>query len=733
MSSHAPIVLGLLAGIVGVYFQVIEHDFVSYDDQMYLARLQAELGAESIWRAFTQPFQVNWIPLTWISLLVDHALYGDEPAGFLLTNVALHALATVLLYLAFARMTSAIWPSAFVAAVFAIHPLHVESVAWMSERKDVLSGVFFGFTLLAYARWAERRTAGRYALVGLALVLGLLSKPTVVTLPCLLLLLDYWPLARLRTDPTRRLPDAPRFGRALLEKLPFFAVAAAVAAVTLAAQRPAELLAIPQQVEVYPFGARLANALQSYVIYVWQSLWPSGLIVFYPHPGDAIPVWSAAAAALALAAVTATVLWAAATRPYLAVGWLWYLGTLVPMIGLVQVGAEARADRYMYLPLIGLAILPAFGGADLLGRRRGGRIALTVAASAALVAFASVAFLQVRYWRNTVTLFGRAVAVAEDNAFAHSHLGSAYQKLDRLQEAETHLTWAIMLRPTWAMPRFQLADVFAQQARWEEAVPLYQRGLAAQPTNARVRLNLAHSLIRLRRYDEANAEFELVRQQPDGLGPFERFSLQQGLARTSWEQGRPGDTIGHYRRALEVRPKHPSPNTNLGVLLVRIGRFEEARPHLERALAGWPRGSSGALAAQAASAAAAGRHGAAVRSYRVSLRQRPDQPFAADHLAWILATAADAERRAPAAAIRLAEAGLDEGSTHSIRLDTLAAGYAAAGRFPEAVRAAEVAARNSDDEILAQQIRARLALYRAGRPYVERAVRAAAPSAAPDG
>ena len=250
--------LGLLAGIVGVYFQVVDHDFVNYDDLMYLARLQSELGAESIWRAFTRPFQVNWIPLTWISLLVDHALYGDEPAGYLLTNVALHALAAVLLYLAFARMTGAVWPSAFVAAVFAVHPLHVESVAWMSERKDVLSGVFFAFTLLAYARWAERRTAGRYALVALGLALGLLAKPTVVTLPCVLLLLDYWPLARLRTDPARRLPDAARFGRALLEKLPFFAAAAAVAAVTVVAQRPPELAAFQ---DVYPFGARLANAL----------------------------------------------------------------------------------------------------------------------------------------------------------------------------------------------------------------------------------------------------------------------------------------------------------------------------------------------------------------------------------------------------------------------------------------------------------------------------------------
>jgi len=424
--------------------------------------------------------------------------------------------------------------------------------------------------------------------------------------------------------------------------------------------------------------------------------------------------------------VTAAVARAAAARPYLVVGWLWYLGTLVPMIGLVQVGAQARADRYMYLPLIGLAILPAFGGADLLGRRRGGRIALAVAGSAALAAFTAVAFLQVRYWRDTLTLFGRAVAVTEDNAWAHAHLGGTYQKLRRPKEAEAHLAQAVLLRPNWSMPRLQLADLFAEQQRWEDAVPYYQRGLVGQPRNTRARLNLGQTLIRLKRYEEALAELERVEQQRDELSSVLRFSLHQGLARTVWEGGRPSDAIHHYQRALEIRPNHPGPNTNLGLLLVRTSRFEEARPYLERAVPRWPPGFSEAFAARAALAAAADRPEQAVRHYRESLRRRPDHPFAADHLAWILATAPDAERRDPGAAIRLAETALGEGSTHPIRLDTLAASYAAAGRFPEAVRAAEAAARNIADGILAEQIRARLALYRAGTPYVERRVPAAA-------
>jgi tetratricopeptide (TPR) repeat protein len=730
MNLRASVALGLVIAVGGVFFQVHDHAFVNYDDLMYLSKLQAELNAGSIWLAFTRPFQVNWIPLTWISMLADHALYGDEPAGYLLTNAALHALAAVLLFLAFERMTGAVWPSAFVAAVFAIHPLHVESVAWMSERKDVLSGVFFSFTLLAYARWAERPTAWRYALVALGLALGLLAKPSVVTLPCVLLLLDYWPLERLRADPARRLPDAARLGRALLEKLPLFALVAGVSAATLVAQRASPAFAASEA--IYPFGVRLANALHSYIVYVWQSVWPSGLAVFYPHPGDGIPAGWTAAAAAALAAVTLAVARAAAARPYLAVGWLWYLGTLVPMIGLVQVGGQAHADRYMYLPLIGLALLLAFGGADLLGRRRAGRIALAIAGSAALVGLAAVAFLQVRHWRDTTSLFERAVAVTEANAFAHSSLGGAYQKTGRLEEAEVHLAEAVRLSPEWAVPRLRLGNVYAALQRWQDALAHYERGLASQPGNAGARLDLAQALIRLRRYDEASAELERAAQQSDGLAPTRRFSLHEALARTSWERGRPGDAIRHHRRALEIWLDHPGPETDIGLILARSARFDEALPHLRRAIAHWRPESSEAYAARGAEAAATGLPRHAVRFYREALRLRPDLPLAADHLAWILATTPDAEIRDPDAAIRLAQTALSERSSNAILLDTLAAGYAAGDRFPEAVRTAEKAARDLPDGIFAAQVRARLASYRAGTPYVERRAGAGEPMTTPD-
>lgn len=554
MKWHLAIAFGLVAGIFGVYFQVVDHEFVNYDDLMYLSRLQFELDSESIRRAFTEPFQVNWIPLTWISMLIDHSLYGDDPTGYLLTNVALHAVAAVLLYAAFARMTKAIWPSAFVAAVFAIHPLHVESVAWMSARKDVLSGVSFAFTLLTYARYAERPTPLRYALVAIGVLFALMSKPSVVTLPFVLLLLDYWPLGRLRADPARRLPDAMLLRRAVLEKLPLFVAVAAVATATLLAQRSAE---IGVSDDLFSLGTRIANGFVSYAAYVRQGFWPSGLAAFYPHPGETISSAHAAGAALLLAVVTAFAMRLANTRPYLAAGWFWFLGMLIPMIGFVQVGIQARADRYMYLPLIGLTLAVAFAAAQGLAHRRVGRAVFAVAAGVVVLALGAVGFVQVGYWRDTTALFERAIAVTENNAFAHSSLGAAYQDSKRFEDAELQLEKAVSLRPDWAVPRIRLADLLAEQQRWEEAVPHYQRGIEDQPGNAHLRINLGQILIRLQRYGEARVELERGEKQWDQLDPVERYSLHQGLARADWEEGYFGSAIRHYQSAVQLRPNHP--------------------------------------------------------------------------------------------------------------------------------------------------------------------------------
>lgn len=728
MKWHLAIAFGLVAGIFGVYFQVVDHEFVNYDDLMYLSRLQFELDSESIRRAFTEPFQVNWIPLTWISMLIDHSLYGDDPTGYLLTNVALHAVAAVLLYAAFARMTKAIWPSAFVAAVFAIHPLHVESVAWMSARKDVLSGVSFAFTLLTYARYAERPTPLRYALVAIGVLFALMSKPSVVTLPFVLLLLDYWPLGRLRADPARRLPDAMLLRRAVLEKLPLFVAVAAVATATLLAQRSAE---IGVSDDLFSLGTRIANGFVSYAAYVRQGFWPSRLAAFYPHPGETISSAHAAGAALLLAGVTAFAMRLANTRPYLAVGWFWFLGMLIPMIGFVQVGIQARADRYMYLPLIGLTLAVAFAAAQGLAHRRVGRAVFAVAAGVVVLALGAVGFVQVGYWRDTTALFERAIAVTENNAFAHSSLGAAYQDSKRFEDAELQLEKAVSLRPDWAVPRIRLADLLAEQQRWEEAVPHYQRGIEDQPGNAHLRINLGQILIRLQRYGEARVELERGEKQWDQLDPVERYSLHQGLARADWEEGYFGSAIRHYQSAVQLRPNHPVANTNLGVLLARIGRMDAAGIHLMVAVSHAGPGSTEALVARAALVSAA-RPREAVRLYRAALRRNQDLTFARDHLAWILATSPDTELRDPETAIRLAETALREGVIHPVRLDTLAAAYAAAGRFPEAVDAEERAGGGPVAGKFADAIRDRRALYEAGIAYVEQSPRAGAPPDAPD-
>jgi len=655
-------------------------------------------------------------------MLLDHHLYGEDPAGYLLTNVALHAIATLLLYFAFARMTKAVWPSAFVAAVFAIHPLHVESVAWMSERKDVLSGVFFAFTLLAYARWAERRTPFRYLIVLLGLMLGLMSKPSVVTLPFVLLLLDYWPLGRMRGDAGGGLPDPKLLRRAVLEKLPLFAAVAVVSAVTVTLHRSASV-GVPA--DLYTLGTRVSNSLVAYVTYLHQSVWPVGLAAFYPHPGDAVSLGWAAGSAVAIAALTFLTVRACATRPFYSVGWFWFLGTLVPMIGLVQVGVQAHADRYMYLPLIGLAVALAFGAEREFGGRRGGRAFLAVVGVGSVLALGAVSFVQVGYWRSTATLFERAVAVTVDNAFAHSSLGAAYQDEERIEEAEAQLEKAIALKPGWAVPRIRLGDLFAEQRRFEEAIPHYERTLESQPWNARVRINLGQALIRLQRYEEARIQLEEQQKQSGRLEPFERYALALGLARAHWEVGYFGSSIHYYQQAISLRPNQAAPNINLGVLLARIGRFAPAGLHLLVAVTNVIPASTEGLVARGAMSAIGGQPREAVRLYRAALRRNRDLPYARDHLAWILATTSDEALRDPETAIRLAETAQREGVLHPIRLDTLAAAYAAAGRFPEALEAGERALEGQVVGKYETSLRERAALYAVGKSYVEKIPEAA--------
>ncbi len=716
---HALIALGLVAATWAVFFEVRDHEFVIYDDSVYILEnpnLRDGLTVESVLRAFAEPYETNWIPLTWISLQADYSLYGPDPAGYHLTNVVLHCLSAVLLFFAFARMTGKTWPSAFVAAVFALHPLHVESVAWASERKDTLSGVFWMLGLLAYARYAERPgSPGRYLLVAVCLALGLLAKPMLVTLPFVLLLLDYWPLGRLPAGASGRLPDLRRLLQLALEKIPLLALAIAASVVTFAVQRSTGAMSGPEAV---PLSLRIPNALDAYVVYLTKSLWPSGLAVFYPLPAAAPPVWLSALSALALASATALVLAAARTRPYLPVGWLWYLGTLVPVLGLVQVGMQARADRYMYVPLIGLSIMAAWGARDLLGRRRAGRIALTTAAVAALLALAGCARVQVGHWRDTFALFERAVAVTDGNFLAHHGLGSALLRAGRAEEAEAQYAAAVRLKPRWAGAHIGLADALAGQGALDAAMASYRRGLRIDPGHGRGHANYGKALADAGRLEEAIDHYRRALRPGTGTRAAQVHTLLGSALERSGDRA---GAIESYREALRRDPQFAPAHAALGFALIHADRHAEAEAQLQRAVALGTE-SAELHAGLAEVGRRLGRPELTAHHYREALRLRPGWRHAANNLAWLLATDASESVRDPEEALRIAEAtARATARADPTLLDTLAAAYAATGRFDAALATAgqaEELAAERGDLALAEAIRARIALYRAGRPYL---------------
>jgi len=456
----------LFALATALYWPIREHAFLNYDDDHYITRepgLALGLGPAGLAWALGSVDGANWFPLTRLSWLLDYTLFGPDPRAFHTTDLLLHALATVLLFLALARSTRSPWRSAFVAAVFAVHPLHVEAVAWASARKDPLAAVCFGAALLfASGARAHAPTRAERAGVFVCLALGLMAKPTLVTLPCVLLLLDAWPLGRLGPvgEPTRL--DARRVRRALLEKLPLFALVAADCVVVVIAQQAGGAMVGLEQI---PLGARVANALVAWAGYLRLAFWPTGLAVFYPHPVAGIGVGRAALAFALVAGLTLAAGAAWRRRPYLLVGWLWFLGMFVPTLGLVQVGAQAMADRYAYLPLTGLAIVVAWGAPDLLAAlglpARTRRIALGTAALAALAALTAASSVQIRTWRDSESLFRRALAVTRANYVAHAHLGDALLERGRAAEAVAHWEESLRLRSAFLEVANNLAWLLA--------------------------------------------------------------------------------------------------------------------------------------------------------------------------------------------------------------------------------------------------------------------------------
>ncbi len=471
--------------------------------------MRAGLTRESIAWAFTAAHSSNWHPLTWLSHILDVQLYGLNPGQHHLTNVLLHILNTLLLFFLLRRMTRALWPSCFVAALFALHPLHVESVAWVAERKDVLSTFFWILTLHYYVRYVERPGRTAYLTTILLFIMGLMSKPMVVTLPFVLLLLDYWPLRRFSISDCRfpaeeqeKSKTCPRIRPGIknlssaqtgdqktkiIEKFPFFALSAASSVVTFLVQQSAGATA---SMDIYPFYVRLANALVSYITYIVKMVYPYQLAVFYPHPGMR-PWWEIAGASLLLISITVFVIRYAKSHPYLIVGWLWYMGTLVPVIGLVQVGLQAMADRYTYIPLIGLFIMMAWGVPDLAQKWRYGKLTMVTTAAVFVSLFTAASWLQTQHWTNSVTLFQHSLEITQGSYKVHANLGNALARQGRLKEALEHYSQALRILPDMAAEvHNNIGAALIYNRKFKAAKPHIQEALRLAPGHVKAHKNL---------------------------------------------------------------------------------------------------------------------------------------------------------------------------------------------------------------------------------------------------
>ena len=607
----------LAAAVWAVFGQTLHADFVNYDDPAYIYKnpiiTQGLNWPGMVW-VFTHNNGGTWFPLTDLSHMLDWQLYGANAGGHHLTNVVLHAATAIFLFLVVRNMTGAFWSAAFVAAVFALHPLRVESVAWVVERKDVLSGFFFMLTLWAWARYAQkspppqvngfnphgalavlnpRRWTLDYHLALAFFVLGLLSKTMLVTLPIVLLLLDYWPLNRLPATASA----APRarllaWLGLILEKFPFLLLSAAASVVTVLTQKNAVGLA-----QNLTFPWRIANALVAYVDYLGHLLYPVGLAVSYPHPGLHPPLGSVVLSALILISISVGVMAGRRRHPELLVGWLWYLGMLLPVIDIMQAGQNARADRYTYLPHIGMYILLTWGAVNLCAARSWHRAVPGIAAAAILAGLLAGSYLQTGYWKDSVSLWTRTLACTPDNSFAHNNLGNALVARGRDDQAIHHFERALRLNPEYADAHLNLGAVLDSRGETDEAIHHFERALQLNPYTSKAHYYLGDEFI---------------------------------------SRGKIAEAIGHFEQALQIRPDYPEVQYNLGLALALQGKWNEAIPHYERALHR-PLGFIDAQYISGVALAARNMGAAAAELFQEVLLSQPDFTEAHIHLGEVLA------------------------------------------------------------------------------------------------
>ena len=828
------------------YEPVRHNDFVDYDDDIYVTNnptVQSGLNLKSLIWAFSRPHIANWHPLTLLSHMLDCQLFGLNPFWHHLTSLFFHIANTLLLFWIFNKMTGLVWPSAFTAAAFALHPLHVESVAWVAERKDVLSGFFWMLTITAYIRYTERRCVGRYLFVFFAFGLGLIAKSMLVTLPFVLLLLDYWPLDRLRWE-------RQNIRRLITEKIPLFILtlfSGIIAFISQHGARTSELL-----IDVSLSG-RISNAIISYLVYILKTFYPTRLAVLYPHPGNNISVYKPIVAFIILVVISAGVIYMARRCRYLVVGWLWYLGTLVPVIGFVQFGLQAMADRYTYLPSIGLFIMVALGVAELFAKWRYRRIGFAIAAGFAVIGMLLCTRLQLRHWRNSETLFKHAISVTKNNFTMHYNYGKVLSDKRRFKEALGHFVQALQINPRDHEARnnkglalldlkkydeanlcfkealalrpghyetiLNMGLVMARQGKFNQAVKHFNTVLEMKPYWSRVQYNLGLALTQMGRLDDAfrhltkalYIEFGLENTddkqpliyetyteidkiieyggKPLKIGPNyaaanyllgeamfqndrtkdalkcwtvtlllepDNHKAHNSLGEAFYQLGKTEQAVEKWIEAIRLNPDDAESHFNLGEALVNQDKFDEAVKHFNEALRikpRWPdvrynlgniyysQGRSDLSVKQYAEALRfqsdflearlglarsfikMGKTKAAVENYYQILKREPERIEVLNDLAWILAVTEDADVRNPADSVKFAQKVCDLTKyTQPEKLDTLAAAYAAAGNFTQAVSTAEKAielAEADGKKELAHQIHSRLELYKANKPYHE--------------
>jgi Flp pilus assembly protein TadD len=708
-----------LAGLAAVAFApALRNDFVNFDDNLYVSenrQVLAGMTADSVAWAWTTLHAGYWQPLTWMSLQLDTQLLGRSAWGFHLTNQCWHVVNVVLLFWTLRRLTGSTWRSAAVAALFGVHPLRVESVAWISERKDVLSTFFGLLTLVAYQAYAERPRLWRYAVVMVALALGLMAKPMLVTLPVVLLLLDFWPLGRAPFGV--RAVGGPAAAPAswtwlVVEKLPLFALAVAVGVVTIIAQEQAHALL---SLERLSLPVRLGTAVMAYGWYLAKTVWPAGLAPTYPHPGPELSWPAVGGIALALAAITALALTSARKRPYFLVGWFWFLVTLAPVVGLLQAGEQPWADRFTYVPHIGLLLMLVWGAYDVMQFAQVSRELRHLVTAVLVVACVGASIVQTIRWHDSVTIMTHALRVAEANPVAHNTLGVALLQQGHADQASRHFREAlrldpgsvkatfnlglalaqqgdsdaaaaqyretIRLDPAFAPAHYNLGVTLAQQGSIAAAMAAFEEALRLEPAMAPAHYNLAVALVEIGKADEAMAHFaEAMRLNPD----FERMRLPAGIMLAA--HGRPADAVTHLRAAPRVDAEAEGLiEYHLGRVYAALGRWTEATEAFRRATtlrpnaAHYRAGLAWALHNQ-------GQEPAAADAYRHALALDTQWPHLAARQAWALATHPDGRQRDGPWALMLAEQASQGTEKPDPRiLDTLAAAQAEAGQFDKAV------------------------------------------------